>query len=45
MTEKVPKGKGGYTFPFGHKGKEVCQDLEVVPEKMEKTEHQASNLF
>ena len=45
MAETVPKGKGGHVVPLGHKGKEVCQDLEVVPEKMGKTEQQASNLF
>ena len=45
MAETVPKGKGGHVVPLGHKGKEACQDLEVVPEKMGKMEQQASNLF
>ena len=45
MTETVPNGKGGHVVPLGHKGKEVYQDLEVVPEKTGKMEQQASNLF
>jgi hypothetical protein len=45
MTETVPNGKGGHVVPLGHKGKEVYQDLEVVPEKIEKTEQQEINLF
>ena len=45
MAETVPKGKGGHVVSLDHKGKEACQVLEAVPEKMGKMEQQASNLF